>query len=31
MEKEIATIYCRLSQDDSSVGESGSIQTHGQI
>lgn len=27
MEKEIAAIYCRLSQDDGSVGESGSIQT----
>ena len=27
MEKEIAAIYCRLSQDDGTVGESGSIQT----
>lgn len=27
MDKEIAAIYCRLSQDDGSVGESGSIQT----
>lgn len=27
MKKEIAAIYCRLSQDDGSVGESGSIQT----
>ena len=27
MSKEIAAIYCRLSQDDGSVGESGSIQT----
>lgn len=26
-EKETAAIYCRLSQDDGSVGESGSIQT----
>lgn len=26
-EKERAAIYCRLSQDDGSVGESGSIQT----
>lgn len=26
-EKEIAAIYCRLSQDDGTVGESGSIQT----
>ena len=25
--KEIAAVYCRLSQDDGSVGESGSIQT----
>ena len=25
--KEIAGIYCRLSQDDGSTGESGSIQT----
>ncbi len=27
MSKEIAAIYCRLSQDDGSTGESGSIQT----
>lgn len=27
MNKEIAAIYCRLSQDDGSTGESGSIQT----
>ncbi len=27
MGKEVAAIYCRLSQDDGSVGESGSIQT----
>lgn len=27
MSKEIAAIYCRLSQDDGSVWESGSIQT----
>ena len=27
MTNEIAAIYCRLSQDDGSVGESGSIQT----
>lgn len=27
MAQEIAAIYCRLSQDDGSVGESGSIQT----
>ncbi|NLI92969.1 MAG: recombinase family protein [Peptococcaceae bacterium] len=27
MEKEIAAIYCRLSQDDGDLGESGSIQT----
>ena len=27
MEKEQAAIYCRLSQDDGSLGESGSIQT----
>lgn len=27
MEKEIAGIYCRLSQDDGDLGESGSIQT----
>ena len=26
-DKEIAAVYCRLSQDDGSVGESGSIQT----
>lgn len=27
MEKGIAAIYCRLSQDDGDLGESGSIQT----
>ncbi len=27
MEREIAAIYCRLSQDDGDLGESGSIQT----
>lgn len=27
MAMETAAIYCRLSQDDGSVGESGSIQT----
>ena len=27
MINEVAAIYCRLSQDDGSVGESGSIQT----
>ncbi len=27
MEKELAAIYCRLSQDDGDLGESGSIQT----
>ena len=27
MANETAAIYCRLSQDDGSVGESGSIQT----
>ena len=26
--EEKAAVYCRLSQDDGSVGESGSIQTH---
>lgn len=31
MSKEIAAIYCRLSQDDGSVGESGSIQTQESI
>ncbi len=31
MEKEIVAIYCRLSQDDGSVGESGSIQTQENI
>ena len=28
MEKTQAAIYCRLSQDDGSLGDSGSIQTH---
>ena len=27
MEQEIGAVYCRLSQDDGSAGESGSIQT----
>ncbi len=27
MEREMAAIYCRLSQDDGDLGESGSIQT----
>lgn len=31
MEKEIAAIYCRLSQDDGDLGESGSIQTQKSI
>lgn len=31
MAEEIAAIYCRLSQDDGSVGESGSIQTQENI
>jgi hypothetical protein len=31
MAMETASIYCRLSQDDGSVGESGSIQTQENI
>lgn len=31
MAMETAAIYCRLSQDDGSVGESGSIQTQDAI
>ncbi|WP_353852883.1 recombinase family protein [Dehalobacter restrictus] len=31
MEREIAAIYCRLSQDDGDLGESGSIQTQKSI